>query len=131
MLWTYPVLMSKKGEVSTKGNTNINLEMVKKGCAWNYMYYNINNLDFSPLKIRLKMTYREEYQLTAGRVIARHNTCIRDTNTIKRADYVLFYNFHTPIAVIEAKDNKHKISDGMQQALGYAEMLNIKPLCLL
>ncbi len=47
---------------------------------------------------------REEYQLTAGRIIARHNT---------------------PIAVIEAKDNKHKISDGMQQALGYAEMLNI------
>ena len=68
---------------------------------------------------------REEYQLTAGRIIARHNTCIRDINTIKRADYVLFYNFHTPIAVIEAKDNKHKISDGMQQALGYAEMLNI------
>lgn len=68
---------------------------------------------------------REEYQLTAGRVIARHNACIRDINTIKRADYVLFYNFHTPIAVIEAKDNKHKISDGMQQALGYAEMLNI------
>lgn len=67
---------------------------------------------------------REEYQLTAGRIIARHNTCIRDINTIKRADYVLFYNFHTPIAVIEAKDNKHKISDGMQQALGYAEMLN-------
>lgn len=68
---------------------------------------------------------REEYQLTAGRIVARHNTCIRDINTIKRADYVLFYNFHTPIAVIEAKDNKHKISDGIQQALGYAEMLNI------
>ena len=48
---------------------------------------------------------REEYQLTAGRIVARHNTCIRDINTIKRADYVLFYNFHTPIAVIEAKDN--------------------------
>ena len=26
--------------IETKGNTNINLEMVKKGCAWNYMYYN-------------------------------------------------------------------------------------------
>lgn len=68
---------------------------------------------------------REEYKLTDGRVIARHNSCRRDTNTIKRADYVLFYNFHTPLAVIEAKDNKHNMSDGMQQALNYANMLNI------
>lgn len=68
---------------------------------------------------------REEYKLTDGRVIARHNSCRRDINTIKRADYVLFYNFHTPLAVIEAKDNKHNISDGMQQALSYANMLNI------
>ena len=68
---------------------------------------------------------REEYKLTDGRVIARHNSCRRDTNTIKRADYVLFYNFHTPLAVIEAKDNKHNMLDGMQQALNYANMLNI------
>ena len=68
---------------------------------------------------------REEYKLTDGRVIARHNSCRRDTNTIKRADYVLFYNFHTPLVVIEAKDNKHNMSDGMQQALNYANMLNI------
>lgn len=56
---------------------------------------------------------REEYKLTDGRVIARHNSYRRDTNTIKRADYVLFYNFHTPLAVIEAKDNKHNMLDGM------------------
>lgn len=68
---------------------------------------------------------REEYKLTDGRIIARHNACRRDINTVKRADYILFYNFHTPIAVIEAKDNKHKLSDGIQQALGYAEMMNI------
>jgi type I restriction enzyme, R subunit len=36
----------------------------------------------------------------------------------KRADYILFYKPGIPIAVIEAKDNKHTISDGMQQALG-------------
>ena len=68
---------------------------------------------------------REEFPLTCGRIIARNNFCVRDTSTIKRADYVLFYNSHTPIAVIEAKDNKHKISDGMQQGLGYAEMLEL------
>ena len=46
MLWTYPVLMSKKGEVST----TIYFKYIIHCC-------NINNLDFSPLKIRLKMTY--------------------------------------------------------------------------
>lgn len=43
----------------------------------------------------------------------------------KRADYVLFYKPGIPIAVIEAKDNKHTVGDGMQQALGYAGMLQV------
>jgi len=43
----------------------------------------------------------------------------------KRADYILYYKPNIPIAVIEAKDNKHTVSDGMQQALGYAEMINV------
>jgi len=42
-----------------------------------------------------------------------------------RADYVLFYKPNISIDVIEAKDNKHAISDGMQQGLGNAEMLNV------
>jgi type I restriction enzyme R subunit len=43
----------------------------------------------------------------------------------KRADYVLFYKPNIPIAVIEAKDNSHSVGDGMQQALAYAEMLQV------
>ena len=43
----------------------------------------------------------------------------------KRADYILYYNNHTPIAIVEAKDNKHAIWDGMQQALQYWEILDI------
>ena len=43
----------------------------------------------------------------------------------KFADYVLYYKPNIPIAIIEAKDNKHSVGDGMQQALDYAEILNI------
>lgn len=43
----------------------------------------------------------------------------------KRADYILYYKPNIPIAIIEAKDNKHTISDGMQQALDYSETLDI------
>lgn len=67
--------------------------------------------------------FREEYPLTNGRVIVRGQ--IHTRAKFKRADYVLFYKANIPIAVIEAKDNKHTVGDGMQQGLGYAEMLNV------
>ena len=66
---------------------------------------------------------REEVGLTKGRVIVRGKLVSRGTP--KRADYVLFYQPNLPIAVIEAKDNNNAIGDGMQQALGYAEMLDV------
>ena len=42
-----------------------------------------------------------------------------------KADYVLFYKPNKPIAIVEAKDNKHTMADGMQQALQYASMMNV------
>ncbi len=66
---------------------------------------------------------REEFALTSGRIIVRGKIHTRGQR--KRADYVLFYKPNIPIAVIEAKDNKHSVGDGMQQALGYAEMLQV------
>ncbi len=66
---------------------------------------------------------REEYAITQGRIIARGGTFKRDK--AKYADYVLFYKPRIPLAVVEAKDNNHAVSDGMQQALEYAEMLKI------
>lgn len=66
---------------------------------------------------------REEFPLTNGRIIVRGKLHTRAAN--KRADYILFYKPGIPIAVIEAKDNTHSISDGMQQALGYAEMIQV------
>ena len=66
---------------------------------------------------------REEFPLTKGRIIVRGKLHTRAKH--KRADYVLFYRPNIPIAIIEAKDNHHTVSDGMQQALGYAEMLQV------
>ena len=66
---------------------------------------------------------REEYNITKGRILVSSLGCKRAEN--KRADYVLFYKVNLPIAIIEAKDNKHSVEAGIQQALNYAEMMNI------
>ena len=66
---------------------------------------------------------REEFPLTKGRIIVRGKVHARGQN--KRADYVLFYKPNMPIAVIEAKDATHTVGTGMQQALGYAELLQV------
>lgn len=68
---------------------------------------------------------REEVNLTSGRVVVRGNKAKRDEKTIRRADYVLYHKTGIPIAVVEAKDNKHSIRDGIQQALDYAAMLDV------
>jgi len=66
---------------------------------------------------------REEVSFTKGRVIVRGKLHTRGKQ--KRADYVLYYAPNLPIAVIEAKDNNHSVGDGMQQALDYAETLDV------
>ncbi len=67
---------------------------------------------------------REEFPLTKGRIIIKGKLHGRKAPP-KRADYVLFYKPNIPIAILEAKDNKHTVGDGMQQALGYGEMLDV------
>ena len=66
---------------------------------------------------------REEVTFTDGRIYVRGKLHTRGEK--KRADYILYYKPNIPIAVIEAKDNKHTVGAGMQQALGYAETLDI------
>lgn len=66
---------------------------------------------------------REEFSLTAGRIIVRGKLHTRAQN--KRADYVLFYKPNIPIAVVEAKKNTLAVGAGMQQGLGYADMLEV------
>lgn len=66
---------------------------------------------------------REEVTFTKGRVIVRGKLHTRGQP--RRADYILSYKPHLPLAVVEAKDNRHRPGDGMQQALVYAEALDI------
>lgn len=66
---------------------------------------------------------REEAFFTKGRVIVRGKTVKR--GEAKKADYILYYKPNLPIAVIEAKDNNHSVGSGMQQALEYAEILDV------
>ena len=66
---------------------------------------------------------REEVGFTDGRIYVRGKIHARGAQ--KRADYILYYKSNIPIAVIEAKDNNHTIGAGIQQALGYAETLEI------
>jgi type I restriction enzyme, R subunit len=71
----------------------------------------------------LKTQIREQYTFTNGRIIVRGKTVARGER--KRADFILYYKNNLPLAVIEAKDNNHSLGSGMQQALGYAESLDI------
>ncbi len=66
---------------------------------------------------------REEVPITEGRIVVRGRMTKRAPG--KRADYILHYKPNIPIAIIEAKDNNHAVGAGMQQALGYAEMLDV------
>ncbi len=64
-----------------------------------------------------------ETQITDGRVNLKGNFVFREKP--RRADYLLYLNANNPIAVIEAKDNKHSVSAGLQQAMTYAQMLDL------
>jgi len=66
---------------------------------------------------------REEFSFTDGRIFVRGHLTTRGRR--KRADYILYYKPNIPIAIIEAKDNKHPIGAGMQQGLEYADILDI------
>lgn len=68
---------------------------------------------------------RREVTLTPGPIIVRGNISSRNKKKKKFADYVLYWEAGVPIAVVEAKENNHTVSHGMQQALGYAEILQI------
>ncbi|WP_137787680.1 EcoAI/FtnUII family type I restriction enzme subunit R [Sphingomonas sp. 3P27F8] len=66
---------------------------------------------------------REEVSFTKGRIIVRGKLVSR--GECKRADYVLYYKPNIPLAIIEAKDNAQPVGAGIQQALEYAETLDI------
>ena len=66
----------------------------------------------------------QQVKFTDGKISLHGNIVHREKP--KFADYVLYVNKATPIAIIEAKDAKHTVSYGLQQAMEYAKMLDVK-----
>ena len=64
-----------------------------------------------------------ETKITDGKINLKGNLQVRERP--KKADYVLYLNDNKPIAIVEAKDNKHTASYGIQQAMTYAQMLDV------
>ena len=64
-----------------------------------------------------------ETKITDGKINIKGNMAYREK--AKKADYLLYLNKYNPIAVVEAKDNNHTISYGLQQAMTYAQMLDL------
>ena len=77
----------------------------------------INNAGWKNEHIRM------EYYFTDGRVIFQGKVHARQTG--KKADYLLFHAANKPIAIVEAKDNNKPLGGGMQQAMEYAQILDI------
>ena len=66
-----------------------------------------------------------ETKITDGMICLNGNFVHRDKKSAKYADYVLYWNSSFPIAIVEAKDNKHSVSHGLQQAMTYAQMMDV------
>ena len=64
-----------------------------------------------------------ETRITDGKINLKGNFVFREKP--KRADYILYLSTNNPIAVVEAKDNTHGVSHGLQQAMTYAQMLDV------
>ena len=64
-----------------------------------------------------------ETRITDGKINLKGNFVFREKP--KRADYILYLNANNPIAIVEAKDNTHNVSHGLQQAMTYARMLDV------
>lgn len=66
----------------------------------------------------------QKVKFTDGKISLHGNLVHREKP--KFADYVLYVNKATPIAIVEAKDANHSVSHGLQQAMNYAQMLDVK-----
>ena len=69
------------------------------------------------------ITMETKVKLTDGKINLRGNFVAR--GKAKFADYVLYYNRATPIAIVEAKDANHTVAHGLQQAKEYAQMMDV------
>ena len=70
-----------------------------------------------------KITMETKVSFTDGKINLKGNFVFREKP--KRADYILYLSANNPIAVVEAKDNSHSVSHGLQQAMTYARILDV------
>ena len=70
-----------------------------------------------------RITMETAVKFTDGKVNLKGNITVREAP--KKADYLLYVRANQPIAVVEAKDNSHTVSFGLQQAMTYAQMLDL------
>ena len=92
-------------------------DLTKEDIKLRYITPAINNAGWKNEHIRM------EYYFTDGRVIFQGKVHARQTG--KKADYLLFHAANKPIAIVEAKDNNKPLGGGMQQAMEYAQILDI------
>lgn len=92
-------------------------DLTEEDIKLRYITPAINNAGWKNEHIRM------EYYFTDGRVIFQGKVHARQTG--KKADYLLFHAANKPIAIVEAKDNNKPLSGGMQQAMEYAQILDI------
>lgn len=72
---------------------------------------------------RTRLRWKPGSKFTDGKVNIKGNLVSREP--AKKADYILYINANNPIAIVEAKDNHHSVSYGLQQAMAYAQMMDI------
>lgn len=72
---------------------------------------------------QLPQVREEFFYFTKGRIVVQGKKATR--KEAKKVDYLLYYKPNLPLAVVEAKDNNHDVGDGMQQAVEYAEQLDV------
>ena len=92
-------------------------DLTEEDIKLRYITPAINNAGWKNEHIRM------EYYFTDGRVIFQGKVHARQTG--KKADYLLFHVANKPIAIVEAKDNNKPLGGGMQQAMEYAQILDI------
>ena len=92
-------------------------DLTEEDIKLRYITPAINNAGWKNEHIRM------EYYFTDGRVIFQGKVHARQTG--KKADYLLFHAANKPIAIVEAKDNSKPLGGGMQQAMEYAQILDI------
>ena len=98
---------------------SISKDLTEEDVKFRYINEAIINKGWSKDSIFME----QKVKFTDGKISLHGNLVHREKP--KFADYVLYVNKATPIAIVEAKDANHSVSHGLQQAMTYAQMLDV------